>query len=1036
MNIPELSVKRKVTTLMVVLILAAIGLLSFSHLGLDMMPDLEFPVVSVVTTYQGVASEEIESRITKPIEESIGLVKHVKKITSFSSEGLSVVMIEFEWGTKLDFAAQDVRDRVSLIQDYLPEDADSPIVVKYNPSDMPILIYAVTGFGGDTLTLRTYLDDELKPRLEGIEGVASVMLSGGKEREIDVLIDGDRAKGYNLSLTQIIQTLRAENINISGGHIKKGYKEYLVRTPSEYKDLEGMKNTIVGVYQGNPVYLKDIAEVRDTYKEVRSFAKVDGKECVILAIMKQSGANIVKVSDSVKKRLDSLKGVIPPHMKFAEIMNFGDSARRIVEKTTIDVLEGGIITVILLLFFLRSFNSTLVVGLSIPFSLLVTFAGIYAAGYTLNVITMAGLGLGVGMLVSNAIIVMENIFRYLEEGKDTDISASAGTNEVFGAILASTLTTVIVFLPTIFVVGITGRILRPLALTVTVSLLASLIAAITLVPMVSSLLFKGKGQQLKVAEEKEFGKIKAFYRKSLSFALEHKPLFIIPSLTLFVFSLWATRFVGKEFFPSMDTPMQFLTLNMPVGTSLQDTEYMTNHIEGAFKEPELLHVASFGGMSESSKTDVAFGMGSSEVYTSQVFGRFKWKEERKRRMAEIKESIRKKIPSLKGVHYEFSDMSKMLTAAGGETQDVVVRIFGNDLDELKKIAEEVQEKIKDVEGLKDIDISLKTGKPEIKVTVDREKASKFGLSAGMIGQTITTAFLGTVSTKYRVGGDEYDVRVRFQEPYRKTIKDIQDINITTIAGHQIPLKEVARVEIGEGPVKIERENKKRKVSVTANISGRDLGSVAEDIKDRIKDIKLPFGYYLEFGGQYEKMKEAFGGLFFAFIFAVVLVYMVMASTFESLLHPLIVMFTLLLGMIGVVLGLAVFRSTLNMGSFLGIILMAGVVVNNGIVMVDYVNILRRQQNKDIRDALIEGCTTKLRAITLTTLTTIFGMFPMAISRSSGSEFRSPMAISVIGGVLVSAVFTLYLIPVIYEWAERFLHKRTTLSERISAESVP
>ena len=1025
MNIPELSVKRKVTTLMVVLIFAAIGLLSFFHLGLDMMPDLEYPIVSVVTTYEGVASEEIESKITKLIEESVGLVKHVKKVTSFSAEGLSVVTIEFEWGTQLDFAAQDVRDNVSLIDDYLPEDADRPIVVKYNPSDTPILIYAVTGFGGDTLTLRKYLDDELKPRLEGIEGVASVTLSGGKEREIDVLIDGDRVKGYNLSLDQVIQTLRAENINISGGHIKRGYKEYLVRTPGEYKDIEGIKNTIVGVYQGNPVYLKDIAEVKDTYKEVRSFARVDGKDCVMLSIMKQSGANIVKVSDSVKKRLDSLKGVIPPHVKFAEIMNFGDSARRIVQRTTVDVLEGGLITVILLLFFLRSFTSTLVVGLSIPFSILVTFAGMYAFGYTLNVVTMAGLGLGVGMLVSNAIIAMENIFRYLEEGKDIDTSASAGTNEVFGAILASTLTTVIVFLPTIFVVGITGRILRPLALTVTVSLLASLVAAITLVPMTSSVFFRGKGQQLKVAEEKEFGKIKALYRKSLTFALEHKPLFVIPSLVLFVFSLWAMRFVGKEFFPSMDTPMQFLTLNMPVGTSLEDTVYTTAYVEKAFKEPELLHVASSGGESETSKTSVGFGMGSSEVYISQVFGRFKWKEDRKRSMAKIKEAIRKKIPQLKGIHYEFSDMSKMLTAAGGETQDIVIRIFGNDLDELNRIAEEVKERIKDVEGLKDVDISLKTGKPEIKVTVDREKASKFGLSAGMIGQTITTAFLGTVSTKYRVGGDEYDIRVRFQEPYRRTIQDIQDINITTMAGYHIPLKEVAKVEIGEGPVKIERENKKRKVAVTANIAGRDLGSVASDIQKRIKDIRLPLGYYIELGGQYEKMKEAFGGLFFAFIFAVILVYMVMASTFESLLHPLIVMFTVLLGIIGVVLGLVIFRSTLNMGSFLGIILMAGVVVNNGIVMVDYVNILRRQQNKGIRDALVEGCATKLRAITLTTLTTIVGMFPMAISRSSGSEFRAPMAISVIGGVLVSAIFTLYLIPVIYEWAEGLLHRRHT-----------
>ncbi|MCX8083247.1 MAG: efflux RND transporter permease subunit, partial [bacterium] len=607
MNIPEFSVKRKITTLMLVLILSAIGILSFFNLGLDMLPDLEFPVVAVVTSYEGVASEEIESGITKLVEEAVGLVKHIKKVTSFSIEGMSVVMIEFEWGTNLDFAAQDVRDRLSMIEEYLPKDADKPIVVKYNPSDTPILIYAVTGFGSDTLNLRTYLDDEIKPRLEGEEGVANVFLSGGKTREINILIDGERLKGYNLSLSQISQVLRYENINISGGHIKEGYREYLLRTPGEYRSIEEIKNTVIGIYNGAPVYLKDIAEVKDTFKEVRSFARVDGKDCVVLGIMRQSGANIVRVSERVERKLKSLKSIMPADVEFAELMNFGTVAKRMVKMTALDVLVGGIITVILLLVLLRSFLPTFVVGLSIPFSVFVTFAGIYAAGYTLNITTMTGLGLGIGMLVSNAIIVMENIFRYMEEGKETDISASAGTNEVMAAILASTLTTVIVFLPAIFVTGITARLIRPIAITVTVSLLASFIAAITLVPMVSSVLFKGKGETLKMAEEKEFGKIKKLYSKSLSYALNHKILFIVPSLVLFVLSMWSLRFVGKEFFPSMDTPMQLFSLRMPVGTTLEDTEYTMSVMEKAFKEPELIHIATTGGVSEGGKTDVAFG---------------------------------------------------------------------------------------------------------------------------------------------------------------------------------------------------------------------------------------------------------------------------------------------------------------------------------------------------------------------------------------------------------------------------------------------
>ncbi|MCM8762106.1 MAG: efflux RND transporter permease subunit [Candidatus Omnitrophica bacterium] len=1020
MNIPEFSVKRKITTLMLVLIFSAIGILSFFNLGLDMLPDLEFPVVAVVTSYEGVASEEIESGITKLIEESVGLVKHIKKVTSFSMEGISAVMIEFEWGTNLDFAAQDVRDRLSIIEEYLPKDADRPIVVKYNPSDMPVLIYAVTGFGNDTLKLRTYLNDEIKPRLEGEEGVANVFLSGGRTREINVLIDGERLNGYNLSLNQISQAMRYENLNISGGRIKEGYREYLLRTPGEYKSVEEIKNTVVGVYNGAPVYLRDIAEVKDTFKEVRSFARVDGRDCVVLGIMKQSGANIVKVSDRVGRKIESLKNIMPADMKFAELMNFGNVAKRMVKMTAIDVMVGGVITVALLLFLLRSFIPTLVVALSIPFSIFVAFIGIYAAGYTLNITTMTGLGLGIGMLVSNAIIVMENIFRYMEQGENVEISSSKGTNEVMAAIFASTLTTVIVFLPAVFVTGITARLIRPIAITVTVSLLASFIAAITLVPMVSSVLFRGKGEKLKMAEEKEFGKIKKIYSNSLSYALNHKTLFVIPPIVLFLLSMWSLRFVGKEFFPSMDTPMQLISLRMPVGTPLEDTEYIMSTIEKACKEPELIHIATTGGLSEGGKTDVAFGGGSSEVYEAQAFARFKWKEERKRSMAEIKETIRKKLPSLKEVHWEFSDMSRMMTSTGGETQDMVIKIFGSDMDQLYEIAKEIKRRVEGVEGLKDVDISLKTGKPEIKISIDREKASRLGLSTASIGQTITTAFLGEVSTRYKMGGEEYDVRIRFEERCRKTVKDIENLYIPTMTGYKVPLKEVAKTEIGEGPVKIERENKKRKVSVTANISGRDLGSVVKDVEQRISDVKLPFGYYIEFGGQYEKMKEAFGGLLIALIFAVFLVYMVMASTFESLLHPFMVMFTVLLGMIGVIVGLLLFRSTLNIGSFLGIILMAGVVVNNGIVLVDYVNLLRRQKNKDVRTALIEGCVTKLRAITLTT---VFGMLPMAISRSQGSEFRAPMAVSVIGGVLISALFTLYLIPVIYEAVDGYIQKR-------------
>ena len=1029
MKLPEFSVHRKVTTTMLVMILVVVGFVSLSRLGLDFFPDLEFPTVSVITTYQGASSEDIEKTITKPLEQVVSSVSRVKKVTSLTSESLSVVTVEFEWGTSLDFGAQDLRDQIGLYRAFLPEEASDPLVVKFNMSMLPVVFYGIIG-PLPPLELKKLIEDDVAPRLERIDGVAAAQVFATDTREIQVSVDKAALESRNLSLDAILLALRAENLNLPAGNLVERHSDILVRTMGEFRTLEDIGGTMIGASTtGVPIYLRDVAVIRDGLKEVRNTARIQQKNGVYLILSKRSGANTANVGRRIKSELARIKTTLPAGIEFHTAMDQSEMILEVTKNTINNAWQGGILAVLLIFLFLANWRPTLIIGLAIPLSIVTTFIVFYFAGYTLNLLTLGGLALGVGMLVDNAIVVIENMFRHRLEGKDCEQAAIVGASEVGMAITASTLTTIVVFLPLVFASGITGKLTQSLALSITFSLMSSLFVALTIVPLLAAVLFRKKkgGVEWTVTGEKIwFEKVKAFYHKTLTRALLNRKRVLLGAIGAFVLSLALVPFLGKEFMPAQDRDMIMLKVRMPVGTALAETDRVVAMVEKIMlSEPEVKIVsAQTGSNAEENPTDQAGGMSNSGTYEGLLWVGLVPKKARKLTDVEVLEKIRGRLPHLPNVKFEAIDVSQMMM--GGAQAPVSIKLFGKELDVLKGLADSIVARIRDVEGLRDVTHTLLVGKPEYQIQIDREKASRLGLMTVQVASAVQTATLGRVATRYREGSDEIDVRVRFQEKDRNTIDAIKNVPILTPLKKIVSLDQMAVVEPHEGPMQIAHENQSRIVTVTGNLAKRDVNSVIRDIKKRLAGMEknLPPGYILEYGGQFEQMSEAFLILAGVFALAVLLVYMVMASQFESFSHPFVIMFTIPLGVIGVILGLLVMGRPLNLPSIIGIIILAGIAVNNGIVMIDYINHLRRGGMAG-REAIVKGAVTRLRPVLLTALTTILGMLPMMFSHSSGSEFRSPLATSVTGGLLATTFLTLFIIPIVYSYFNRISFKDKT-----------
>jgi len=974
---------------------------------------MDYPIISIITRYEGASPIEVEEIVTKPLEMTLATVKNMKSIKSESTESISVIMAEFNWGSNLDAAAQDLRDMIDQVLPYLPADVSRPMVMKFDTSQIPILIYGVSGMS-NAYELQKVMKDDVSNRLKKLNGVASINIMGGDEYEVQININRSKIEQYQLSFEQIQQAIGAQNMNLSGGHIEQHKTDYLIRTIAEFDSIDELTNTPIKFNQdGSVLKLKDVAEVKKAFKDRRYDLRTNKLPTSTFMVLKESGANTLNVVRGVKEELANIQESDQYDLNFYEINDMGKIIERVTNDTTSNVIFGSILAILIMYLFMRNWRPTLAISLAIPISVIATFIPIYLMKFSLNLMTLGGLALGVGMLVDNAVVVIENIYRHVELGHDKMKSASIGAKEVAMAITASTLTTVAVFLPMVFSSGMTAILVRGLALTVAFSLFVSLIVALTIVPAMASVFFRKESKMM--GNVSWFDKVRDPYIRMLKAALNHRVKVILIIIAALLISIAMMISLGAEFMPEGDMPFIMMKLEMPKGTALSETNKMVKQIEDVLGNIEgvdnymtLLGTTDDEGMSGNQ------GMPGSTA-EAVIWTKLKSKSERSLSQEQITEHIRTQIPPIAGGELIFIKQGM----GGGNANAVELKIFGKDLDEIKNISQLVENRIAEVEGIRDVQNSVSEGEPEFHVKVDREKAFQFGLTPAQTAMNLRTANQGSTIALYRESGEEYQVKLRYQPENRETLTDLNNVLIPSPLGVNIPLSQIASIEKGEGPSSIAHERQNRKATVTANITGRDLAGASRDVRRVLKPIQddLPLGYSIEMGGAYEDMLDSFKTLLLGLILSIVLVFIVMASQFESLKQPFVVMFTVPLAFIGVALALFITQTTISVTSFVGLIVLGGIVVNNGIVLIDYVNQLR-EQGMAIHDALIKAGHDRIRPVFITSFTTIIGMLPMALSSGEGSEMKAPMAITIIGGLLSSTLLTLIVIPVIYSLVDR------------------
>jgi len=1020
MKISSFSVYRPVFTVMLVLIVIVLGGISLSRLPIDLMPDITYPVISVSTSYQGAGSQEIEELVTRPIEEAMGAVPGVEEVTSVSVEGSSNVRVAFTWGTDLEAAANDIRDRLDRVIPRLPEDADRPRLRKFDPSSFPILILGAAS-NLNPIEMRRIIDTQVKYRIERVPGVAALDIWGGLEREVQVNLRMDKIKALGLPLDQIINRLKAENVNVPAGTIERGNLDIIIRTPGEFTSIEQLRSTVIAVRENVPVRLEDIAEVEDSWQKITRVVRVNGRPGTRLSVSKRSGMNTVAVAREVLKEIDNINRDIP-QINIVPIIDSSDFIERSISNVSSAALYGGIFAVFVLLFFLRSIRSTLVVAAAIPISIVATFTIMYFGGFTLNILTLGGLALGIGMLVDNSIVVLENIHRLKEAGENPKEAAVKGSEEVTSAIIASTLTTLAVFLPLIFIKGMAGVFFKQLSYVVSFALFCSLAVALTLVPMLAARLLPSKksGSSNGIKEDDKrsskigfFSQMENSYKNILHFSLKHRVLVIVSALLLLGGSLALIPLVGVELMPSADEGQVRVTGEMEVGTRLQLIDEKFKLIEEIVRKsvPEADNmVSSVGGG----------GWRSSGSHTGRVRLSLKSQSERMRTSEEIAADLRKKLAAIPGVKIRTraSGGFFLLRMMSGGTEKVEIEIRGYDLKRADALAERVRRLVEEVDGVTDAVVSRETGNPEETVQTDRQKAADMKISVSQIAQLLQTVLSGTTAGYYRDAGDEYSILVKLKDSEKMSLADILDLTLTNSDGQPVVLRNVVKMEPRRGPVRIERKDRERLVTISANIEGRDMGSILTDIRERLRSVAVPRDFSIIFGGEYEEQQKAFTELLLSFVLAIVLVYMVMACLYESLRDPFVVMFSVPLAVIGVILVLFLTGTTFNIQSFIGCIMLGGIVVNNAILLVDHTNLLRRRDGMPMYEAIEEAGRRRLRPILMTALTTIMGLLPLALGFGEGGEAQAPMARAVIGGLLSSTLITLVFVPTVYSLFER------------------
>jgi HAE1 family hydrophobic/amphiphilic exporter-1 len=1034
MSIPRLAIQRPVTMFMISGVITLLGVISLTRLPVDLMPEFEQPQLTVRTAYTGVGPLEMEELITRPMEQAVSAVPGVTRVESTSSEGNSQVRLNFDWGTDLSEAADEVRTRVDRMRNRLPEDADPPTIFKFDANTLPIIQLGLEG-DYDPVTLRELAQNEISPRFERVAGVAAVNVNGGLRRQIHVELSKEKVTALNLSVNQVVNGLRQENQNTPLGEVYQGDATFLVRSQGQFTSLEDIRNLVVMTREGVPVYLRDIAEVKDATEQRRSFMRINGKPGVQLQVQKQSGKNTVEVAHAVKEEVERVNREVPG-IKMIVMQDNSLFIERAIHNVQEHALVGGVLVVLIIFAFLRDFRSTLIVCTSIPVSVIGTFALLYFGGFTLNTMTFGGLALGIGMIVDAAIVVLENTHRHLHMGKDRMTAAIDGSEEVWSAILASTLTHIAVFVPLLFLSGTASILFTQLSVVVMFSLVMSLFVAVTIVPVLCSRWLhtpdeereaKGLMASLYRVSEGFLERMDEGYRRVIHVALNHRPTVIGAAVALVVAAWLMVPLIGVELMPQTDEGEVNVNAELGVGTRVERTEEALLKLEELVKAnvPEATTIITNGGGGGNN-----FGGGGGGGGGTQNRGQIRIqlvpREQRTRTNEEISIDLRRKLANLPGVIVRANPAGgnfqlQRLLGGGNNNQDarLALEIRGHDLDDARRVAVDAQQVMEATPGLADVRVGREEGRPEISVRVDRPKAATLGLTVSGVATTIQTNVAGTTAAQFRERGNEYPIVVQLRQSDREGVSDVGDVLLSTPTGQVIPAKNVMMTTRDSGPVQIDRKNMERVTRVNAQTEIPMSEAVAA-VESRLGQIRVPPDFSVGFGAEVEEQAKSFEQLQLVLWLAVLLVYAVMASQYESLRDPFIIMFSIPVAAIGVVLSLWLTNTSFSMQAYIGIIMLAGIVVSNAILLVDYINTLRQRDKLPLREAVELGGRTRLRPILMTSIATMLGLVPMAMGLGDGGELQAPLARVVIGGLLASTLVTLVLVPAVYTLFEEGL----------------
>ena len=1031
MKIYESAVRKPISTALIFIGVIVFGLFSVSKLGVDQFPDIEVPYISVITMYPGGNAEDIETNITRVLEDQLNAVDNLDKITSKSSDNVSIVTLEFEYGCDLTEATNDVRDVVSRTQSLLPEDVEYPTVMKFSSSMMPIMMLSVTADESYN-ALYKILDDKMVNELNRINGIGSVAVIGAREREVQVNVDPNKLQAYGLTVESLGQIIASENINIPGGKLDLGTQTFNIKTDLEFDDSRELFDIVISNQGGRTVMLSDVAEIKDTLEELTMDERINGRRGVRILVQKQTGANSVQIVEEVMAKLEDIIPTLPPDCKVETIYESSEYIKDAINSLAETIMFAFIFVILVVMFFLGRWRATFIICLTIPISLICAFIYLYATGSTLNIISLSALSIAIGMVVDDAIVVLENITTHIERGSKPKEAAIYATNEVWLSVIATTLVVVAVFMPLTMIPGMAGILFKELGWIVTIVVCVSTAAAITLTPMLSAYMlkldggahtYKGIGIIYKPID-KFLQWLDRLYERMLRFVVKWRKTATLLLLLVFGVSLVLITKVPTEFFPPSDNSRITMTVKLPQNTHVSETSRIARQIDAIIAEnyPYIHMVSTSAGESSSSNAFAAMQTTGSHLINFNL--RMPSREDVVRpSIYEISDNLRKDLAAIPEID-EFQVIpGGQQGGMGGGASNVSIKVFGHNMDNAMATANELKAKMAQLPSMRDVKLSRENLEPEFNVSFDRQKLAYYGINSATAAQFIRNRIYGYECAKYREDGDEYNIVVRYAEEFRKNIEDVENIVLYTSMGQAIKLKDVATITEEQASPEIERENRQRIVTVEGSVgAGVALGDAVAEVNAMLADYEVPTGLSLELGGSIEDQGEAFSDIGLLLILIIVLVYIVMATQFESLLYPFIIMFTIPFAMSGVFIALWLTSTPLSLIALIGAIMLVGIVTKNGIVMVDYMNLLV-ERGSTISDAVINGGKSRLRPVLMTSLTTVLGMLPMALGIGEGSETWQPMGIAVVGGLLMSTIITLFIVPSLYAMLEGSKERR-------------